>query len=81
MIHAWHDVALGDSIETGFRDIAEISAHRLRELERFFLDYKTLEPKPVTVGDMRGRADAERAIRDAVVLYRERIKPTRGSDR
>jgi inorganic pyrophosphatase len=61
--------------------VAEISAHRLRELERFFLDHKTLEQKPVTVGDMRGRADAERAIRDAAVLYQEKIKPTRGADR
>jgi inorganic pyrophosphatase len=74
-------IHLDDPEYAHYRDIAEISAHRQRELERFFLDYKTLEQKPVTVGDMRGRADAERAIRDAAALYRDKIKPTRGSDR
>jgi len=74
-------IHLDDPEYAHYRDIAEISAHRLRELERFFLDYKTLEQKPVTMGDMRGRADAERAIRDAAVLYQEKIKPTRGADR
>src|SRR5262245_6765340 len=74
-------VHLDDPEYAHYRDVAEISAHRLRELERFFLDYKTLEQKPVTVGDMRGRADADRAIRGAAELYREKIKPTLGSDR
>ena len=74
-------IHLDDPEYAHYRDIAEISAHRLRELERFFLDYKILEHKAVTVGDMRGRADAERTIRDAAVLYREKIKSTRGSDR
>ena len=74
-------IHLDDPEYAHYRDIAEISAHRLRELERFFLDYKTLEQKPVTVGDMHGRADAERAIRDAAALYRDKIKPTRDADR
>jgi inorganic pyrophosphatase len=60
-----------------YRDISELSGHRLKELERFFLDYKVLEHKAVTVGDMHGRVEAERLIREAAQLYRERIKPTR----
>ena len=47
------------------------------EVERFFLDYKVLEHKAVSVGDMRGPADAERTIREAVDLYRQKIKPAR----
>ena len=74
-------IHLDDPEYAHYRDISEISAHRLRELERFFLDYKTLEHKAVSVGDMRGPVEAERAIRDAAELYREKIKPTRGSDR
>ena len=58
-------------------DISELSPHRLQELERFFLDYKVLEHKTVSVGGMQGRADAERVIRDAVRLYREKIEPMR----
>ena len=59
-----------------YRDVGELPPHRLRELERFFLDYKVLEDKVVNVEDLRGRADAERVIHAAVRLYRERILPT-----
>jgi inorganic pyrophosphatase len=59
-----------------YRDISELSPHRLLELERFFLDYKVLEHKAVSIGGMQGRPDAERTIREAVALYREKIKPT-----
>ena len=59
-----------------YRDISQLSGHRRKELERFFLDYKVLEHKQVSVGDMHGRAEAERMIREAVQLYREKIKPT-----
>jgi len=61
-----------------YRDISELPGHRLKELERFFLDYKVLENKAVTVEDMRGRIDAERTIRDAARLYREKIRPSVG---
>jgi inorganic pyrophosphatase len=60
-----------------YRDISELPPHRLVEVERFFLDYKVLEHKAVSVGDMRGPADAERTIREAVDLYRQKIKPAR----
>jgi len=60
-----------------YRDIAELSPHRLQELERFFLDYKVLEHKTVSVGGMHGRADAERVIGEAARLYREKIRPAR----
>jgi inorganic pyrophosphatase len=56
-----------------YTDIAELPPHRLRELERFFLDYKVLEEKVVEVDRIRGRADAEKVIRDAVRLYRDRF--------
>jgi len=57
-----------------YRDISELPPHRLKELERFFLDYKVLEDKVVNVEGMQGHADAERVIRDAERLYRETIK-------
>jgi len=61
-----------------YRDIAELPPHRLRELERFLLDYKALENKIVNVGQLRGRAEAEGVVRAAARLYRERIVPTLG---
>jgi inorganic pyrophosphatase len=57
-----------------YRDIAELPGHRLKELQRFFIDYKALENKPVTVGELRGRPDAERTIVEAARLYREKIR-------
>src|SRR5262249_50485864 len=52
-----------------YQDITDLPPHRLKEVERFFLDYKVLEDKTVKVEDMRGRADAARVIADAETLY------------
>jgi inorganic pyrophosphatase len=59
-----------------YREASELPPHRLRELERFFLDYKALENKVVNVEGLRGRSDAEAAIRAAIRLYDQRIRPT-----
>ena len=82
-MHPWHDIELGDHIERDYayyRDVSELPPHRAVELQRFFLDYKVLEGKTVTMGELRGRADAEDVVRAGVRLYRERIAPTRGEE-
>jgi inorganic pyrophosphatase len=56
-----------------YQDVAELPPHRLREMQRFFLDYKVLENKAVDVDRIRGPHDAVRVIREAVALYRELI--------
>lgn len=60
-----------------YRDVVELPPHRLRELKRFFLDYKVLENKAVNVEEVRGRADAQEVVRVAIRLYRETIEPGR----
>ena len=57
-----------------YRDIAELPRHRLKELERFFLDYKALENKVVNVEDLKGRAPAEDIVREAARLYAATIR-------
>jgi len=52
-----------------YSDVSEIPAHRLRELRRFFEDYKTLEHKRVLVGEPQGRSVALAVLRDAIRLY------------
>jgi inorganic pyrophosphatase len=42
----------------------------LRQLRRFFEDYKTLEHKQVSVEDLLGPTDAVTIIREALDLYR-----------
>ena len=46
---------------------------RLKELERFFLDYKVLENKTVNIDAMQGPLAAQGVIHAAVQLYRETI--------
>jgi inorganic pyrophosphatase len=58
-----------------YRDAAELPPHRLKEIQRFFLDYKVLENKVVDVEDIKGRPEAEQVIRDAVQLYESQIRP------
>jgi inorganic pyrophosphatase len=60
-----------------YRDVAELPPHRLKEMQRFFLDYKVLEHKAVDVDQIRGAAAAVAVIRDAIRLYRERVAPGR----
>lgn len=58
-----------------YRDVSELPPHRLKEMRRFFLDYKVLEDKSVDIDQIRGPADAQQVIRDAMQLYQGKILP------
>jgi inorganic pyrophosphatase len=47
-------------------------------LERFFLDYKTLERKQVAIEKLQGRRAAETVIEDAIRLYAAEAHHLRG---
>jgi inorganic pyrophosphatase len=64
-----------------YRDVAELPPHRLRELERFFLDYKVLERKTVNVEQIRGARDAVQVVRTAARAYHAQILPGRARSR
>lgn len=55
-----------------YDDLWQLRPHRLRELKRFFEDYKALERKTVVVSDPLGRDEALGVLRDAVELYLRR---------
>jgi inorganic pyrophosphatase len=56
----------------GYHHIEELPPHRLRELKRFFLDYKALEGKRVEVESFLGPEEAQAMLREAIALYRSR---------
>jgi inorganic pyrophosphatase len=59
-----------------YSDVSEIPSHRLRELQRFFQDYKILENKKVLVDAPQGRSEGLEVLRSAIRLYerdRERL--------
>jgi inorganic pyrophosphatase len=68
-------VHLDDPEYADYRDVSELPSHRLREIQRFFLDYKVLENKTVDIDDIDGREAALQVIRRAALLYQSRILP------
>src|SRR4029079_2304806 len=71
-------VSVGDPWFAGVNDIKELQPHRLREIQQFLRDYKSLEGKIARVGPLEGSRKAHRVIRDAVALYRDEIYPSLG---
>jgi inorganic pyrophosphatase len=63
-------VSIYDPAFADFTDKAQLPQHLLRELQRFFQDYKTLENKHVVIENMLGPDDAVRIVRDSLEMYR-----------
>src|SRR3954452_12558708 len=63
-------IHLDDPEYENIRHIDELAPHRLRELQRFFLDYKALEEKAVAVDKPLGPDDARAVLTEAAELYR-----------
>ena len=64
-------VSVRDPAFAEYTDKGQIPGHTLREIRRFFEDYKALEHKQVIVEDMLGPAEAFTIIREALELYRK----------
>jgi inorganic pyrophosphatase len=58
-----------DPENVSYHDIRDLPQHRLRELQRFFLDYKVLEGAEVEVEAPNGYEQALPVIREAIALY------------
>jgi inorganic pyrophosphatase len=67
-------VHIDDPEYAHYRDVDQLPPHRLRELERFFVDYKALENKRVQVERLHGVARAHAVIRAAIQLYGDRVR-------
>ncbi|HEY4058286.1 MAG TPA: inorganic diphosphatase [Kofleriaceae bacterium] len=69
-------VCIDDPAYAHYRDIAELPPHIMRELDRFFRDYKVLEGKAeqVEIGAMYGVDHALKVIRESVARYQPPTK-------
>ena len=63
-------VSVRDPAFAEYTDKAQLPTHLVRELQRFFQDYKVLEHKQVIVEDLLGPDQAIVIIREALELYR-----------
>ena len=68
-------VHLEDPAFNGYYHIWELPDHRLREVRRFFLDYKLLEEKEVEVQDFEGPDRARAVVRKSMKRYIEDMLP------
>jgi inorganic pyrophosphatase len=64
-------VSVRDPAFADYTDKSQLPPHMLRQIRRFFEDYKLLENKQVVVEDLVGVADAVQIIREALDLYRK----------
>ena len=63
-------VSVRDPAFADYFDQSQLPAHVMRQVRRFFEDYKILEHKQVVVEDLLGPADAVAVIRDGLDMYR-----------
>jgi inorganic pyrophosphatase len=64
-------VSVKDPAFSDYTEHSQLPSHLLREIRRFFEDYKTLEHKQVVVEDFMGPSDAIRIVQDALSMYRK----------
>jgi inorganic pyrophosphatase len=69
-------VSINDPAYNSYTDFAQLPQHVMREMKRFFMDYKVAEGKAVVIEDPQGPALAMRIIREALELYTRDILPT-----
>jgi inorganic pyrophosphatase len=64
-------VHIDDPVYKGYSNVNEFPEHQLREMQQFFMEYKKLEEKEVSVGDVSGPEDAIEYIQRSIEQYKE----------
>jgi len=62
-------VAKNDMSVNYITELEELPPHTMKEIVRFFQDYKALEHKNVTVEQLLGREEAEKVVLESLELY------------
>jgi len=64
-------VSVNDPEYHGRKKLEDLPEYKLREIQRFFEDYKALEQKEVVVHGIQERAEALQILRNGLVMYRK----------
>ncbi|MCL4847242.1 MAG: inorganic diphosphatase [Acidobacteria bacterium] len=64
-------VTVNDPAVADYTTHTQLPGHTLREIKRFFEDYKTLENKQVVVEDFMGPEEAIGILKESLDLYRQ----------
>ncbi len=67
-------VAANDMSVNYINDLAELPPHTMKEVVRFFQDYKALEGKNVTIEHLLGKRYAHKVIQESIELYNKLFK-------
>ena len=62
----------GDPRFADIKDLEDVNKHTLKEISHFFVTYKKLQDTEVSVGEYKGKADAEAAFERARKLYQDK---------
>jgi inorganic pyrophosphatase len=69
-------VANTDMSVNYIEDLSDLPPHAMKEIVRFFQDYKALEHKNVTIEQLMGKEEAERVVWESIELYQSTfVKP------
>jgi inorganic pyrophosphatase len=63
-----------DPTFTHYNDINDLPPHVLKEIRRFFIDYKILEEKHVDIEAFKSKNDVKLIIENAVTLYNQKFQ-------
>src|SRR4051794_26010025 len=63
-------ISVRDPAVNEYSLLTQLPPHQLRQIKRFFEDYKTLEHKQVIVEDFMGPTEALKIVEDALEMYR-----------
>ena len=67
-------VHIDDPEYAHYKSMDELPPHRMKEVKRFFEEYKALENKAVKVENFFPQAEAFKIIQDAIDLYKRSLK-------